>query len=66
MDSKEITKQYKLWLENAREDPDLVKEMASWEAEEQIEEAFYKNLEFGTGGLRGVMGAGSARINTIS
>lgn len=63
MDSKEITKQYKLWLKNAREDPDLVKEMASWEAEEQIEEAFYKNLEFGTGGLRGVMGAGSARIN---
>ena len=38
MDSKEITKQYKLWLENAKEDPDLVKEMASWEAEEQIEE----------------------------
>lgn len=29
----------------------------------QLEEAFYKNLEFGTGGMRGIMGAGTNRIN---
>src|SRR5436189_125293 len=30
---------------------------------EELEDAFYKNLEFGTGGLRGVMGVGTNRIN---
>lgn len=33
------------------------------ESPEELNEAFYKNLEFGTGGLRGVMGAGTNRIN---
>ena len=31
--------------------------------EKEIEDRFYKNLEFGTGGLRGVIGAGTNRIN---
>ena len=31
--------------------------------EEEIEERFYKELEFGTGGLRGVIGAGTNRMN---
>ena len=30
---------------------------------EELEESFYKDLEFGTGGLRGIMGSGSNRIN---
>lgn len=62
MDRQEITQQYELWMKNAKEDPDLIKEMASWK-EEEVREAFYKNLEFGTGGLRGVIGAGSSRVN---
>ncbi|MDO4793786.1 MAG: phospho-sugar mutase, partial [Filifactor alocis] len=62
MDRQEITQQYELWLKHAKEDSDLINEMASWK-EEEIREAFYKNLEFGTGGLRGVIGAGSARVN---
>ena len=31
--------------------------------QEELKERFYKNLEFGTGGMRGVMGAGTNRIN---
>ena len=30
---------------------------------EELNESFYKNLEFGTGGLRGIMGVGSNRMN---
>ena len=32
---------------------------------EQLEDAFYKDLEFGTGGMRGIMGIGTNRINAI-
>ena len=32
-------------------------------APKELEESFYKNLEFGTGGMRGVMGVGTNRIN---
>ena len=55
---------YKLWLENATEDEDLVNELKSIEGDlEAIKDRFYRNLEFGTGGLRGVIGAGSYRLN---
>ena len=55
---------YKLWLENATEDPDLVAELKSIEGDEEaIKDRFYRDLEFGTGGLRGVIGAGSYRLN---
>ena len=55
---------YKLWLENAVEDPDLQTELKSIEGDEEaIKDRFYRNLEFGTGGLRGVIGAGSYRLN---
>ena len=59
-----ILKEYKLWCENATGDEDVVKELKSIEADEKlIEDAFYRSLEFGTGGLRGVIGAGTNRMN---
>jgi len=41
---------------------DAVKDLLSGSPKE-LEESFYKNLEFGTGGMRGIMGAGNNRIN---
>ncbi len=58
----EIQKEYKRWLEQAVLDEDLVNELKGMN-ESQIEDAFYRNLAFGTGGLRGVIGAGTNRIN---
>lgn len=59
-----IKEQYKLWCEKATGDPDLVKELKEIEGNDDlISDAFYKNLEFGTAGLRGVIGAGTNRMN---
>lgn len=59
-----INEQYKLWCEKAVGDPDLVKELKEMEGrDELISDAFYKSLEFGTAGLRGVIGAGTNRMN---
>ena len=55
---------YTLWCQNATEDNDLIEalqEVAGNEAE--IQDRFYKSLEFGTAGLRGVIGAGTNRMN---
>lgn len=55
---------YQLWCEKATEDPDLIKELESVKGDEAaIQDRFYRDLEFGTGGLRGVIGAGSYRMN---
>lgn len=55
---------YNLWCEKATEDVDLIKELKDIEGnEELISDAFYTNLEFGTAGLRGVIGAGTNRMN---
>lgn len=54
---------YKLWLERAVDDPDLQAELKAMTDEKQIYEAFYRKLEFGTAGLRGVIGAGTNRMN---
>ena len=55
---------YTLWLENATADPDLKKELEEIAGkEEEISDRFYRELEFGTGGLRGVIGAGTNRMN---
>ncbi len=40
-----------------------IQQLVDEEAETELTDSFYKNLEFGTGGLRGIMGAGSNRIN---
>ncbi len=55
---------YKLWLENAVEDEDLISELKSIEGDDkEIYERFYRSLEFGTAGLRGIIGAGTNRMN---
>lgn len=61
---EQITQQYRLWLEKATEDPDLVEELKALKQDpDRLEDAFYQNLTFGTGGLRGVIGAGTNRMN---
>ena len=57
---------YNLWLEKAVDDADLQTELRSLDPvadEKAIFDRFYRNLEFGTGGLRGVIGAGTNRLN---
>lgn len=55
---------YNDWLENATADNDLIDELVSIKDNEQeIKDRFYKSLEFGTAGLRGVIGAGTNRMN---
>ncbi|MBQ6180626.1 MAG: phospho-sugar mutase [Ruminococcus sp.] len=55
---------YDLWCNNAKEDPDLLTELESIKGDnDAINDRFYRDLEFGTGGLRGVIGAGSNRMN---
>ncbi len=56
-------KVYEFWKTDAFFDEETHRELASLTDEKEIEERFYKNLEFGTGGLRGIIGAGSNRIN---
>lgn len=63
----DINQLYKLWLENAVKDPDLKTELEVIEGkEEEISDRFYRELEFGTGGLRGVIGAGTNRMNVYT
>lgn len=59
-----ILEQYQLWRTLAKEDVDVVRELSEMECDESIiEDSFYRELEFGTGGLRGVIGAGTNRMN---
>ena len=56
--------EYKFWLEDDYFDEATKAELKAIEGDEaQIEDRFYKDLEFGTGGLRGVLGAGTNRMN---
>ena len=57
--------EYERWLQYATEDQDIVTELEEMR-EEQIEDAFYRNLAFGTGGLRGTIGAGTNRMNVYT
>lgn len=55
---------YKNWISNDYFDEETKKELKSIEGNKrEIEDRFYKNLEFGTGGLRGLIGYGTNRIN---
>jgi len=55
---------YTLWTQKANEDKDLTEELASIKDDsDAIKDRFYRNLEFGTGGLRGEIGAGTYRMN---
>lgn len=56
--------QYDFWLKDAYFDEATKEELRGIaEDEKEIEDRFYKELEFGTGGLRGVIGAGTNRMN---
>ena len=56
--------EYKAWLKNPYFDEGTRKELeALKDNDKEIKERFYKNLEFGTGGLRGILGAGINRMN---
>lgn len=55
---------YNEWLQNAVDDPDLTAELKSIQGNnDEILDRFYRSLEFGTAGLRGVIGAGTNRMN---
>ncbi len=54
---------YKKWLESDYIDEDTKKELLGLTDEKEIEDRFYKSLDFGTGGLRGIIGAGDNRMN---
>ncbi len=56
-------KKYNLWLESDFIDDDTKAELRCLTDDKEIEDRFYKNLEFGTGGLRGIIGAGDNRMN---
>lgn len=54
---------YTNWANDNFFDEDTRKELKCITSEKEIEDRFYKELEFGTGGLRGIMGAGTNRLN---
>ena len=58
----DIKKEYERWLANATADADVAAELKMMD-DAKIEDAFYRDLAFGTGGLRGVIGAGTNRMN---
>lgn len=58
----EYLQMYKKWLNF---DPETKKELENLD-EQEIKERFYKELEFGTGGLRGIIGAGTNRMNVYT
>lgn len=58
---------YETWCARAVLDSDLAAELKDMEgSEDRIEDAFFRDLEFGTGGLRGVIGAGTNRMNVYT
>jgi phosphoglucomutase len=58
---------YELWREKATADQDLIAELENVKGDDkEILERFWRDLEFGTGGLRGVIGAGTNRMNVYT
>ena len=62
---KEVTEKAKLWLGDGYDEETRKEVQRMLDADDKTEliECFYKDLEFGTGGLRGIMGAGTNRMN---
>ena len=62
---KQVTEKAEKWLSDSydAETRAAVRAMLDNEDKTDLIESFYKDLEFGTGGLRGIMGAGSNRMN---
>lgn len=66
LDAK-VEAQYRAWLNDAGIDEATKAELLALEGnEKEIEDRFYRDLEFGTGGLRGVIGAGTNRMNAYT
>lgn len=62
-----IREQYEKWLKNATLDPDLIKELEEIKNDDDaVNDAFYTELKFGTAGLRGIIGAGTNRMNVYT
>ena len=61
--SKEIQTRYQQWLDSPYFDEDIKAELRGLTDEKEIEDRFYCDLEFGTGGMRGMLGAGTNRMN---
>lgn len=59
-------KRYKNWLAQVDLEPELRQDLDAITDEKEIEDRFYTDLEFGTGGMRGKMGAGSNRMNVYT
>ena len=60
-------KLFELWLEKTKDNDEIQAELLAVKDDgEQILDRFYKNLEFGTAGLRGVLGAGTNRMNVYT
>ena len=58
---------YEEWLKHTRTDSELHEELLSVKGDAKaVEDRFYRELSFGTGGLRGVLGAGTNRMNVYS
>ena len=61
---EEFTEAYRFWCENPYFDEAMKEELRSIAGDEnEIKDRFYRSLEFGTGGLRGIIGAGTNRMN---
>lgn len=59
--------EYQRWLVNATADAEVAAELTAMNGNQaKIEDAFYRNLAFGTGGLRGTIGAGTNRMNVYT
>lgn len=63
MKNMDYRAEYERWLQNAS---DEIKEELTQYTDQQIEDSFYRNLAFGTGGLRGTIGAGTNRMNVYT
>ena len=61
-----VKTEYEFWLQNAKEKERLEELTAVAENPKEIEDRFYKALSFGTGGLRGIIGAGTNRMNVYT
>ncbi|MFQ7500184.1 MAG: phospho-sugar mutase, partial [Blautia coccoides] len=59
-----VKEAYEYWLNDPYFDENIKKELREIAGDEKaVEERFYRKLEFGTGGLRGIIGAGTNRMN---
>ncbi len=59
-----IEEKYNKWVNHPNIDPALKAELLAMDEKQKVD-AFYTNIEFGTAGMRGLLGAGTNRINYI-